>query len=285
MAMKLIEIGIVLIVIVMIFGVVLTSMENATEKVITSQEINNMEKMASEVIDNLINNPGVPDNWNEYDKGTPGLAIVNDGGQIISNSVSYAKLVALGENYDELIYENQFNSKIKTSMELIPKKSSISSVKIGEYDGKNDVFSVNRLVKCDFYKSYVLNDFKNDGKCNMHHSQEDNSCNYFKVFPGNLKNSDYYLIFDESETHDLKYMIDTTKVSDDEYWQSSPSNVIHLNDEIDFYDDTSAIVFIHLNKKDPKAVLISLPKNFDKDFLEYDYFRTNECELILKAWY
>jgi len=32
-------------------------------------------------------------------------------------------------------------------------------------------------------------------------------------------------------------------------------------------------------------VLISLPKNFDKDFLEYDYFRTNECELILKAWY
>ena len=72
-----------MIVIVMIFGVVLTSMENATEKVITSQEINNMEKMASEVIDNLINNPGVPDNWNEYDKGTPGLAIVNDGGQII----------------------------------------------------------------------------------------------------------------------------------------------------------------------------------------------------------
>ena len=139
MAMKLIEIGIVLIVIVMIFGVVLTSMENATEKVITVQEINNMEKMASEVIDNLINNPGVPDNWNEYGKGTPGLAIVNDGGQVISNSVSYAKLVALGENYDELIYENQFNSKIKTSLELIPQKSSVSSVKIGEYDAGNNI--------------------------------------------------------------------------------------------------------------------------------------------------
>ena len=66
MAMRLIEIGIILIAIVMIFGVILTSVENSTEKVIKVQEINNMEKLISETLDYLINNPGVPDNWNEY---------------------------------------------------------------------------------------------------------------------------------------------------------------------------------------------------------------------------
>ena len=101
--MRLIEIGIILIVIVMIFGVILTSVENSTEKVMKAEEINNMEKLSSETLDYLINNPGVPDNWNEYGKGTPGLAIVNVDGQTIPNSVSYAKLIALGENYEDTV--------------------------------------------------------------------------------------------------------------------------------------------------------------------------------------
>ena len=56
-------------------------------------------------------------------------------------------------------------------------------------------------------------------------------------------------------------------------------------DKFDFYDDTSAIVFVHLDKAKTKAVIVSVPKNFDKDKLNYDYFITNECNLILKAWY
>ena len=88
--MKAIEIGLILIVVILIFGVILTAVENSTEKVIKATETNNMEKLISEVVDNLINNPGVPDDWNEYGEGTPGLAIVNDDGEIISNSVSYS---------------------------------------------------------------------------------------------------------------------------------------------------------------------------------------------------
>ena len=60
--------------------------------------------------------------------------------------------------------------------------------------------------------------------------------------------------------------------------------MIYLNDKIEFYDDNSAVVFVHLDKAHPKALLVSVPKNFDENFLEYDYFRTNECELTLKAW-
>ena len=91
--------------ILLIFGVVLTATENSTDKVVRATETNNMEKIVCEVVDNLINNPGTPDNWNEYGKGTPGLAIVNDEGQIVPNSISYEKLIALGNDYEKLVYE------------------------------------------------------------------------------------------------------------------------------------------------------------------------------------
>ena len=284
--MKLIEMSLILIVILIIFGAILNSVENSTEKVISQVESNNMEKLISEVGDNLINNPGVPDNWNEYGRGTPGLAIVNEGGTTIPNTVSYAKLVALGNDYKKLVYEQLFNSKIHSSMELKPHESTVSSVKIGESEtGDSDVFSLTRLVKCEFYKSYVLKDFSIEGKCNKNHPQDKYSCNYFKVFPGNLKKSDYYLLVDDAEKYDLSYMIGSTRVVKDRPWQTIISDDVYLNNEIEFYDDSSAVVFIHLDEPHPNAVLVSVPKNFDVDYLEYDYFRTNECEFILKAWY
>jgi hypothetical protein len=285
MSSSIIEVSIILVVILVIFGAILTSVENTSQKAIEATETNNMEKMLSEVVDNLINNPGVPENWNEYGKGTPGLAIVNDDGQVIANSVSYSKFIALGKDYNNLIDEKQFTSMIHSSMELQPQESSISSVKIGDSAESDNVFSLTRLVKCDFYKSYVLKDFENNGKCNKHHSQDECSCNYFKVFESNLKNSDYYLLIDDEETYDISYFVDTTRVVKDRYWQTAISDAIYLNDEIEFYDDTSAVVFVHLDKAHPKALLVSVPKNFDKSLLEYDYFRTNECELIVKAWY
>lgn len=285
MSSSIIEVSIILVMILLIFAAILTHVENSTEKAIREVETNNMEKLVSEVCDNLINNPGVPENWNEYGKGTPGLAIVNDAGQVIPNSVSYSKLIALGKDYDRLINERQFTSKIHSSMELRPKESTISSVKIGDNAEGDSIFSLTRLVKCDFYKSYVLKDFQNEGKCNRHHSQDECSCNYFKVFEGNLKRTDYYLLIDDDETYDLSYIVDTTRVVKGKYWQTAISDAIYINNEFDFYDDTSAIVFIHLDEPHPKALLVAVPKNFDKSLLEYDYFRTNECEFIINAWY
>ena len=284
MSSSILEVSIILVFILLIFGAVLTSVENSTEKVIKAQEVNNMEKTLSEFTDNLINNPGVPENWNEYGKGTPGLAIVNDGGQTVPNSVSYAKLIALGKDYDKLVSEKIFSSKIKTSMELEPQESTISSVKIGRHEEGDSIFSTTRLVKCDFYKGYVVKDFQNEGKCNRNHPQDQYSCQYFKIFKGNLKSSDYYLIVDNSEQYLLKCIIETTRVVKERYWETALMDVIYLNDEIEFYDDTSAIVFVHIDQKDPNVVLVSVPKDFDKENLEYDYFRTNDCKFIVSAW-
>ena len=280
-----IEITVVLLIVLLIIGVTITSYENITDKLIKTQEKENMEILTSEIVDNLINNPGVPEKWFEYGKGTPGLAIINEGGEIIPNSVSYSKLISLKENYKKLVDDQLFKSKFHSSMELIPQKRTISSVKIGSNSESNNIFSVNRLVKCDFYKKYVLKDFKNDGKCNHNHDKKYHSCNYFKIFKGNLKNSDYYLLIEDSEKYDLKYIVDTTRVVKEKYWENAISNKIYLNDKINFYDDTSAIVFIHFNKPQSKVVLVSVPKNFDKNKLNYDYFITNECKFVLKVWY
>ena len=280
-----IEIAIVLIITLMISGIVLNSSELLTNRAITSEETENTEILISEMADNLVNNPGVPDNWEKYGRGTPGLAIINEEGKIISNSISFSKFIALKNNYKNLVDKKLFSSKIKTSMELVPQESSISSVKIGDGNEKGDIFSANRLVKCDFYKKFVIKDFQYEGKCNHKHSQDRHSCNYFKIFPVNLKKSDYYLLIDQEQSKDLKYIIDTTRVVKQRYWQNPGSDKIYLNDKISFYDDSSAVVFIHFNKPHVKAVLVSVPKNFKMHDLNYDYFRENTCNFILKAWY
>lgn len=280
-----VEIAIVLAITLMITGIVLNASELMSNKAIKSAEAENTEILISEMADNLINNPGTPDNWEEYGKGTPGLAIINEEGETVPNSVSYEKLMALKKNYKKLVDEKMFGSKIKTSIELIPQESSISSVKIGDSDENRDTYSVNRLVKCDFFKNFVLKDFQHGGKCNHRHSQDRHSCNYFKVFKGNLRSSNYYLLIDSGERNDLEYIIDTTRVVKGRMWENPGSDKIYLNDKINFYDDPSAVVFIHFNKPKVKAVLVSVPKNFNMHNLNYDYFRTNDCNLILKAWY
>ena len=191
----------------------------------------------------------------------------------------------MGSDYNKFVTKNLFNSKIKTSIELIPKESSISSVKIGNDESSNNIHSVNRMVKCDFFKKYVLKDFQNDGKCNRNHDQNSHSCDYFKVFKGNLRAFDYYLLIDEDEKYDLNYFMGSTRLVKDKSWEPVRYDEIYLNNKIEFYDDTSAIIFIHFDKPNAKAVLVQLPKRFDENNINYDYFRTNDCEFILKAWY
>ena len=280
-----IEIAIALIIILMIVGIILSINEISTQKIVKQGENEHIETFIEEAAVNLINNPGTPDNWEINKKGTPGLAIVNEEGQVIPNSVSYAKFIALGSDYEKFATKILFNSKIKTSMELIPHESSISSVKIGSSENSNTVHSVNRLVKCDFFKKYVIKDFQNEGKCNLNHDQNSHSCNYFKVFKGNLRASDYYLLVDDDEKYNLNYFIGSTRLVKDKSWELVTSDKIYLNEKINFYDDSNAIVFIHFNKPQAKAFLVSVPKSFDINKLDYDYFKTNDCEFILKAWY
>ena len=281
------EIVVVGIIILLILGITSFVSEVSQEKISKSVESNNIEKTINEVADTLINDPGTPINWEDFKSKRVGLAIINSEGNTIVNSVSYFKFLELGRDYDNLVTKRLFNNKFSSSMELIPSETSISSVKIGSNNPEsNNVYSVNRLVKCDFFKKYTVCDFLTDGKCNHNHDQKDHSCNYFKLFKGNLKKTDYYLLFDESEKLECEYSIDNTH-SKSYKGQEVTNTKIYLNDKLNELfevNDSSAVVFIHLNKKDVKAVLVGVPKNFDENKLNYNYFTTQTCEFKINAW-
>ena len=281
------EIVVVGIIILLALGITSFVSEVSQEKISKSVEENNIEKTINEVADNLINDPGTPINWEDFKSKRIGLAIINSEGNTIVNSVSYFKFLELGRDYDNLVTKRLFNNKFSSSMELIPSETSISSVKIGSNNpGSNNVYSVNRLVKCDFFKKYTVCDFLTDGKCNHNHNQKDHSCNYFKLFKGNLKKTDYYLLFDESEKLECEYSIDNTH-SKSYKGQEVTNTKIYLNDKLNELfevNDSSAVVFIHLNKKDVKAALVGVPKNFDENKLNYNYFTTQTCEFKINAW-
>lgn len=284
--MEVIEIMGVLIIILMAVGIIATSTEIMSNKLSNIVKDENIEKLTVETCDYLINNPGEPDNWQDYESGVAGLAILNEENQVIPHSVSYQKFLALGKNYESMVFKKLFDSKIKSSMEIIPQETSISSVKIGDNFESGNVYSVNRLVKCDFFKKYVIKDFSNDGKCNDDHNQDKYSCNYFKIFPSYLKNYQYYLLVDKSQVNDLKWSMDDTKQKSYSMTRAD-GEAIYLNYKLShmFGDDSSEVVFIHLDKKDAKAVLVSVPRGFDPSKLTYDYFITNNCKFLLKAWY
>ena len=123
-------------------------------------------------------------------------------------------------------------------------------------------------------------------KCNQNHKQNEYSCNYLKIFNGNLKSSDYYLLFDESEKNNIEYSIDTTHFKSKDMKRVTNTK-IYLNNELKStfeMNESSSIVFIHMNKKNAKAVLISVPKDFDRSKLNYNYFTTQTCEFTIRAW-
>ena len=226
------EIIVVAMIILLILGVVTLATELSEEKISKSTESNNIEKTLSEVCDSLINNPGIPINWEDFKSKRVGLAIINEDGKVIPNSVSYFKLLELGRDYDKLVTKKLFDNKFHSSMELIPHKTSISSVKIGnDNTGSKNIYSVNRLVKCDFYKKHVICDFLTDGKCNHNHNQKDHSCNYFKLFKGDLKKKDYYLLVDEDEKYECEYSLDTTHFKSNRGIKVTNTK-IYLNDEL-----------------------------------------------------
>ena len=281
------EIVVVGIMILLILGITSFVSEVSQEKISKSVEENNIEKTINEVADSLINDPGIPINWEDFKSKRVGLAIVNPDGNTIVNSVSYFKFLELGRDYNNLVTKRLFNNKFSSSMELIPSETSISSVKIGSTNTDSaNIYSVSRLVKCDFFKKYTVCDFSVDGKCNHNHNQKDHSCNYFKLFKGNLKKTDYYLLFDEREKLECEYCIDDTHYKSYK-GQSVTNTKIYLNEKLkESFDvnDSSSIVFIHLNKNDVKAVLVGVPKDFDKNKLNYNYFTTQTCEFKIKAW-
>lgn len=277
------EIIVLLVIILLAIGIILNFTEKADEKLEGEIAEDNIAKIANEFVDNLINTPGSPENWeklNNKNNIVAGIGIVDENNKTLANSVSYEKLMSLNTIYERQVNDKTFNNQYKTSLILSPKTGNIHPITLGQEIG-NPTHTVNRLVTCDFYKKFTINDFQTNGKCNSYHISP-HTCNHFKVYRSWLKSTDYYLLFEKDSYKDYKWSISSTLVGD--ISKTATNDAIYLNEEIEnkLLLDSNGAMFIHINQKDAKAVLVGVPNDFDKSKLEYDYFVPIECELTFK---
>ena len=335
-----------IILLIFIIGVVANLSDGLNEKILSEEEISSLEAIAIESSDYLLNNPGNPENW-EDDEGLkngivskniiPGLAIKNknvENGEffdesasdemIMSNAISYNKLIKIKNNYDSLVDRNLFNDSVISSMAIYPLNSEIRPIEMGyDFDDENDnvndnnIVTVNRTVKCDFYSNFVVynfndfelfgDDYNKDMFCNhdtnpnlTNHSNDGRTlwlCKSFRVYKESLDEYNYYLISDESVKDTGTYWILESINRTSENEKILIQEVIDLNPLLmeDLENSSDEIYSIHFNvpknrANDFKTVLVAIPKNMtdvliSNDELNYDYFRVQDVNFVLKAGY
>ena len=335
-----------IILLIFIIGVVANLSDGLNEKILSEEEISSLEAIAIESSDYLLNNPGNPENW-EDDEGLkngivskniiPGLAIKNknvENGEffdesasdemIMSNAISYNKMIKIKNNYDSLVDRNLFNDSVISSMAIYPLNSEIRPIEMGyDFDDENDnvndnnIVTVNRTVKCDFYSNFVVynfndfelfgDDYNKDMFCNhdtnpnlTNHSNDGRSlwlCKNFRVYKESLDEYNYYLISDESVKDTGTYWILESINRTSENEKILIQEVIDLNPLLmeDLENSSDEIYSIHFNvpknrANDFKTVLVAIPKNMtdvliSNDGLNYDYFRVQDVNFVLKAGY
>ena len=335
-----------IIVLIFMIGIIANLSDDLNEKMLSEEELSSLESIAIESSDYLLSNPGNPENWEEDDdlgdgivskNIIPGLAIKNknvDNGEffdesasdemIMSNTISYNKLIKIKNNYDSLIGCNLFNDSVKSSMAIYPLNSKIRPIEMG-YDfgneddnvNDNDIVTVNRTVKCDFYSGFVVynfndfelygDDYNKDMFCNhdtnpnlTNHSNDGRYlwlCKNFRVYKESLDEYNYYLISDESVKNSGTSWILESLNRTSENKQILNQEVIDLNPFFldDLENSSGEIYSIHFNVdknrvNDFKTVLVAIPNNMtdvlvSNDELSYNYFRVQDVNFVLKAGY
>ena len=316
-----------IILILFIIGIIANLSDSLNERMLTEEEFSSLERMAVETSNYLLNNPGSPENWEE-DNGlgngmvssniVPGLAIKNrnlkngefysessDDERIMSNSISYDKLLKVKNNYDALVNRNLFNGSVKSSMAVYPLNSEIRPIIMGnEFEvsdvigddniNDNDIAVVNRIVQCDFYSSFVVYDFNDfeivgedylkDGDCNHdsnpnleNHSNDGGSfwlCKSFRVYKKSLDDYNYYLLCDDSVKNSGSYWILESLNRTNDRKERLNQEVIDLNPFLiqDLENSSGEIYSIHFNVPknridDFRTVLVATPKNMTNNLI------------------
>ncbi|MDR3063148.1 MAG: hypothetical protein LBU40_03290 [Methanobrevibacter sp.] len=289
------------VVLVVLLGIMSFVISSSNEKILNSLEKSELESKNIETINNLVKNPGSPNNWeilSNIDNINPGLAIINGENKTILNSVNYEKFLRLRDNYRILMKNKVFHGDIKSSIYLKPLDTDLNTITIGDseiLENPNNIISNTRLVKCDFYSKFklisfeknMLNNEQKDQCINMMNinimninnqtnpiHQDNNQfiwvCKNFKINSDNLSNMDYYLLIDEDSVEINSYWTLNTMDNINTGETHIIGSSYYLNNEIEnlLNNTNEKVYYLHLkidknNVDNFNGILIAVPKNFN----------------------
>ena len=293
------------------------------EKTLSVEELSNLEKISVESSELLLNNPGVPEDWEniiEDDASKniiPGLALKTKNvrnGEFRDESAESEELVP-----NIISYKNLFNNSYKSSIAVYPLNPKLDSIVMGDdlsRTGK-DVIVINRTVKCDYLSGFVIysfNDFELEGEnyvktesCNhdnvwnlTSHECDNNDfwlCRSFRIYKKSLENYDFYLLSpDMIKTADVYYTIENLNKASDKVYRLD-DEVLELDDFFlnDLENASSSIYTIHFkvpkrSADEFKSALVAVPTNMSEDLknrnqLDYEYFTIQDVNFVMKTSY
>jgi hypothetical protein len=227
-----------------------------------------MEHSAIEAADVLINTPGSPANWENFNSSlidSPGLAMVNPlNGEPIPHVLSYKKILLLNKNYDKLMENRVFPEYIGSNIIIYPLNHTLDPIIINDdaLPAKTaEIVVVNRTVMCDYqYLNCTLQINSSNENFSSSINQEEicpneihtpdsnlinNSnhpdpaksdkwiCKHFNINASTLNTTDYYLIVQDTGAGDGKkgWILDRPEmiIEQETRFSSSP---LKLNDQI-----------------------------------------------------
>ncbi len=279
-----IEILITILILIVIINIIFNMISISTDKITDSIDFNKQEILTSEVLDNLIKTEGNPSNWDEINyqnSYTPGLNLDEENHLQV---LSFSKIIALSQNYDNLINNNILNGQLKSQIIICPLNNNLENIILGDTPSL-DISNIavdNRTVKIDYLSNYtILNLSCNNTYNHVCHENHENNwiCNSFNVYY-DLNQYDYYILSNNNIDYKLSNGIYSTNLK-------SSNSCTKINNYIKFLSgNNSSIVILHILKnKDFNLKVVAVPKNTDVKYLKYDYFKSQDAYIIFKTWY
>jgi len=308
---------------VIVIGIVANIIDNSNEKVLNPLEVAELERLTETAVDNLLNNPGSPPNWENmysFEGVIPGLATQNLMNEGVINTVSFRKIETLKNSYGDLIGRKIFNNRAKSSIGLYPVGCSINSIFIGDLinysnESVSNIVVVNRTVKCDFYRDLAIVSINNGDEfsfknfdnnrtlCNhetinnLNHSNANGYswiCKKFKITKNEFENNNYYFFFNDDSINKGNYwLMDNIKnLSRDEDIKNIDSEKINLNNYFSeiFENENSMLFYVHFKIREDKinefnCILVGVNDDIEIDTLNIDYFKEQVCYFVMMACY
>lgn len=255
-----------LIVIVIIFGISVNTVDNLIKNTSDQYYRFNLERQVRGAADILINTYGT---WNSSDV-IPGLKKENSG-----NVLSFKKILKLKENYDELIGKILPNTT--TSLILYPKNGGKIVIKDDPPISSQEVVVVNRTVVCDFFADCVvikIDANKTDSEVGPIPSK---ISKHFSVTTSELNQYNYFLI---SNASNILWNLNTVENPNNDF---NSEKFYNLNDRIkSMVKSEKQVIWLNLNSiPDDNVYIVKIKKSI---LLDPPYFENQVCDFVLKVY-